>query len=108
MSDGRLWRNRCYNRQMQRRLSSFGVALGAIAIVLSTFVIQGASVASAATGGNTYFPLAPKRILNTVASGGTLGPGTYLNLQVANASGVPSDATAVVINAYVYNLRVVE
>lgn len=101
MSDGRLWRNRCYNRQMQRRLSSFGVALGAIAIVLSTFVIQGASVASAATGGNTYFPLAPKRILNTVASGGTLGPGTYLNLQVANASGVPSDATAVVVNVTV-------
>ncbi len=65
-------------------------------------------MASAATGGNTYFPLTPKRILNTAAAGGTLGPGTHLNLQVANASGVPSDATAVVINAYVYNLRVVE
>ncbi|HUY25509.1 MAG TPA: hypothetical protein VMV09_09440, partial [Candidatus Saccharimonadales bacterium] len=52
----------------------------------------------AATGGDSYVPLSPVRILDTRTDGSTLGAGSSLSLQVAGVGEVPATATAVAVN----------
>lgn len=72
-------------------------------MLMAGFGWVGMPTTQAVTGGNTYFPLVPQRILDTVTTNKPLGASSYLNLPVANTAQVPSDATAVVINVTVTN-----
>ncbi len=61
-----------------------------------------ASVVSAASStGAAYFPLAPRRILDTRNGGGPLGPGQSRTLAIAGSDGVPVSASAVTLNVTV-------
>ncbi len=57
----------------------------------------------ATASGRLFIPQSPLRILDTRNSGGTLGPGGKLTLQLAGVGGVPNSAAAVVINVTVTN-----
>ncbi len=60
---------------------------------------------SQSAGPGRYYPLAPDRLLDTRngtgAPKGQLGPGQSLDLQVTGRDGIPSSATAVVLNVTV-------
>ena len=80
----------------------------AIGVVAGSVVVGAVQLVGATTssGDRAIFePLSPARILDTRDGTGTvggstapLGPGAAINLQVTGAGGVPSDATAVVMN----------
>jgi subtilisin family serine protease len=53
------------------------------------------------TPGSTFVPMSPVRILDTRSTGGPIGSGSTRNLQVRGQNGVPSSATAVVVNVTV-------
>jgi hypothetical protein len=57
--------------------------------------------ATNAAGGATYVPITPNRIADTRSSGGAFAPNETRAIQVAGTPGVPTDATAVVLNATV-------
>src|SRR5205823_7125872 len=80
----------------------------AVGVVVGSVVVGAVQLVGATTssGDRAIFePLSPVRILDTRDGTGTvggstapLGPGGALDLQVTGVGGVPSDATAVVMN----------
>ncbi len=85
------------------RLSLARVLAGALlAAALPALHAQEASAAVAL--GGTFHALTPSRILDTRSGGGTLGPGTTLNVPIAGQGGVPpTSVSAVVLNVTVTN-----
>ncbi len=75
------------------------VALALAALGVRVGLVPGVNAASAT--GAAYFPLSPRRILDTRSQGGALGPGQTRGLAIAGIDGVPADASAVVINVTV-------
>jgi hypothetical protein len=55
------------------------------------------------TSGSAYTPMTPTRILDTRTTQSPLGPAATLPLPVAGVGGVPTDATAVVLNLTAVN-----
>jgi len=53
---------------------------------------------SAAVNPGVYTAMAPKRLLDTRTNSGKLGPGGSMNLAIAGANGVPTNASAVILN----------
>jgi hypothetical protein len=63
--------------------------------------VAGYYVDGSGSPGSTYFPLAPKRIMNTITTGGPIVGPSFRSLTVAGLNSVPSSATAVVVNVEV-------
>ncbi len=57
----------------------------------------------ATASGQPFTPQSPIRLADTRGSGSTLGPGGSFTLQVGGLNGVPSSATAVILNTTVTN-----
>ncbi|MHB1575706.1 MAG: C39 family peptidase [Candidatus Dormibacteria bacterium] len=75
------------------------VAFALAALGVRVGLVSGVSAASSA--GAAYFPLSPRRLLDTRSQGGALGPGQTMALQIAGTDAVPADASAVVLNVTV-------
>lgn len=52
-------------------------------------------------GGGAFVPVTPTRLLNTRSNGGAIGAGGTRTLQIGDTTGVPSDASAAVLNTTV-------
>src|SRR5262245_7647226 len=78
-------------------------SLFALVVVAVSSVIPNGSAASAASSTSMFVPAGPLRIMDTRKGlgvpPGLRAPGSSTDLLVANANGVPADATAVVLNA---------
>ena len=82
---------------MLKGIRSFSAALFVVALGLG-LLSNAFEMVQAATGGDSYVPLSPVRILDTRTDGSTLGAGSSLSLQVAGVGEVPATATAVAVN----------
>ena len=57
----------------------------------------------ALTGGLRYVAVTPARLVDTRATGGSLGPASRMDLQVTGVAGIPADAKAVALNVTAVN-----
>jgi hypothetical protein len=80
------------------------VAFGAACAAGSLALVGNGSPAvdAASPGASTYVPIAPVRLLDTRSGNGAarsqLGQGSVIDVQIAGRGGVPSNATAIMVN----------